>query len=379
MSSPWRSPTPPPLRYTFLSERECSGRLTDYYTPEPFPKGTSSAHRNYMSATRAHRKNIGNGGLITKEEAKIYGLEEMYNAQEERLATQSSHAADRHEPDELDDKNVISQRRDSLENQSEEELVGSPPPKRQRQRITTGGRAPRRLTVAQEAIYKAEQAAADAQVDEDDPEDPRSNRFKHKQRRQEIRLQDHLMGFSATPKFGSTANASSSRGVTASLGANTDFFVGVMTSSPPRLDPAFESMVEDENKTVRELLDEADVDETTPKQLSRNSIDKESQAPNTSSQASTDSSAQIITSPQPERQSSAAVSTSSRTSKICLTRGDNDSYFATPGRGKRKRGESNEAEVDWQLLPTSPITLGTPMKAKPAFPVYEDSKPLSTG
>ena len=167
----------------------------------------------------------------------------MYNAQEERLAAQSSHAADRHDSDELDDKNVISQQRDSLENQSEEELVGSPPPKRQRQRITTGGRAPRRLTVAQEAIYKAEQAAADAQVDEDDPEDPRSDRFKHEQGRQEIRLRDHFTGFSAIPTIGSTANASPSRGVTASLGANTDFFVGVMTSSPPRLGPALESMV----------------------------------------------------------------------------------------------------------------------------------------
>jgi hypothetical protein len=183
ISSQWRLPTPPPLRYTFSSERECSGQLTDYYTSEPFPKGTSSAHRNYMSATRAHRNNIGNGGIITKKEAKIYGLREMSNAQKEKLAIQKSHPADRYRSDELDDKNVISQQRDSLENQSEEELVGSPQERGKRQRITTGGRAPRRLTLARKASYEADQAAADAQVDEDDPEDPRSDRFKYEQRR----------------------------------------------------------------------------------------------------------------------------------------------------------------------------------------------------
>lgn len=156
----------------------------------------------------------------------------------------------RHECDEPNDQNAVSQWRGNLGNQSEEELVGSPLPRRQRQRITTGGLAPRRLILDRKAIYEEEQAAADAQVDEDDPEDPRSNRFRREQACQNNILRDHSIDLSATPTATSAANASSS--------------LGVMTSSPPYIDSTIESTVEGDNKISREISDKADVDEITP-------------------------------------------------------------------------------------------------------------------
>jgi len=268
MSSPWRLPTSPPPCYTFQKERECSSQSTDCYAESEFD-------------------------------------------------TQESQHVDRHKFDEPNDQNAVSQRRGNLGNQSEEELVGSPLPRRQRQRITTGGRAPRRLTLARQAIYEEEQAAADAEVDEDDPEDPRSNRFKREQAYQNNILRDHPIDLSAIPAATSAAKASSS--------------VGVMTSSPPNIDPTIESTVEGDNKTLRQTFDEAGVDEITPEQLSRSFVHKQPQVTDTSSQAITDSFAQKKTSSRSERQSPAAVRTSSRTNKTDLTRGDSVSGVTTLG------------------------------------------------
>ena len=211
---------------------------------------------------------------------------------------------ERHERDEPNDQNAVSQWRGNLGNQSEEELVGSPLPRRQRQRITTGGRAPRRLILDRKAIYEEEKAAADAQVDEDDPEDPRSNRFRREQAYQDNILRDHPIDLSAIPTPTSAVNASSS--------------LGVMTSSPPYIDPNIESTVEGDNKTSREIFDKAGVDEITPERLSRSFVHKEPQVTDTSSQAIRDSFAQKKNSTRSGRQSPAAVSTSSRTNKTDL-------------------------------------------------------------
>jgi len=168
----------------FPEERDSEAIVEVYTTIEDFPHKHQEAYEIYPSINRQERESIGVGGLISQREAKPHGLGSFYIVQQVKLTGEAKAFPERAESDGLDDlkragRAVEPETED--DSRPEKRLVGIEAPlktrKRSRYRITTGGKAPRRLLPENQAILNAEIAAQDAEVDEDDPEDPRSQRF----------------------------------------------------------------------------------------------------------------------------------------------------------------------------------------------------------